>query len=115
MLFRSDGSGERDFIHVMDLAEGHRAALRHLQEAEDTLLTLNLGSGKGHTVQQVVRAYELACGRSLATTVVGRRAGDAACSVADPREAQRLLGWRCSRDLRQMCEDSWRWQQQKRP
>jgi len=107
----ADGSGERDFIHVMDLAEGHLAALRHLQEQQAALLTLNLGSGTGHTVQQVVKAYEQACGQALPTQVVARRPGDAARSVADPQQAQRLLGWRCSRDLNRMCADSWRWQQ----
>jgi UDP-glucose 4-epimerase len=110
----ADGSGERDYIHVMDLAEGHRAALRHLQEQASTrqaaLLTLNLGSGIGHTVQQVVMAYGQACGRELPTQVVARRAGDAARSIADPRQAQRLLDWRCWRDLQTMCQDSWRWQ-----
>ena len=106
----ADGSGERDFIHVMDLAEGHLAALRHLQAAPPGLLTLNLGSGTGHTVKQVVRAYEQACGRALPTRVVGRRDGDAARSVADPSQAQRLLGWQCTRTLQQMCSDSWRWQ-----
>ncbi len=110
----ADGTGERDFIHVMDLAEGHLAALRYLQMQESSqggaLLTLNLGSGKGHTVQQVVRAYAQACGRQLPTVVAGRREGDAARSVADPQQAERLLGWRCRRDLQRMCEDSWRWQ-----
>jgi UDP-glucose 4-epimerase len=106
----ADGSGERDFIHVMDLAEGHLAALQHLQEQEAALLTLNLGSGTGHTVQQVVKAYEQACGQALPTQVVARRPGDAARSVADPKQAQWLLGWRCRRDLNTMCEDSWRWQ-----
>ncbi|QPN64344.1 UDP-glucose 4-epimerase [Synechococcus sp. CBW1004] len=110
----ADGTGERDFIHVMDLAEGHLAALRHLQDQEsrgqEALLTLNLGSGSSHTVQQVVQAYERACGRSLPTQVVARRPGDAARSVADPWLAQRLLGWRCRRDLQTMCKDSWRWQ-----
>jgi UDP-glucose 4-epimerase len=110
----ADGTCERDFIHVMDLAEGHLAALRHLLDQEsleqETLQTLNLGSGIGHTVQQVVQAYERACGKPLSTQLVARRPGDAARSVADPRQAQRLLGWRCRRDLQTMCEDSWRWQ-----
>jgi UDP-glucose 4-epimerase len=112
----ADGTGERDYIHVMDLAEGHRAALRTLQrqeaepEAEGALLTLNLGSGTGHTVKQVLQAYGQVSGRELPTVVVNRREGDAARSVADPQLAERLLGWRCSRDLRTMCADSWRWQ-----
>ena len=108
----ADGTGERDFIHVMDLAEGHRAALDHLKEQDSALLTLNLGSGMGHTVQQVVQAYGQACGRELPTEVVARRPGDAPSSVADPRQAERLLGWRCIRDLETMCADSWRWQTQ---
>jgi UDP-glucose 4-epimerase len=114
----ADGTGERDFIHVMDLAEGHLAALRHLQRQESgpdgsgaaALLTFNLGSGQGHTVRQVLKAYGQACGQELPAQVVGRREGDAARSVADPRQAQRLLGWRCRRDLQAMCADSWRWQ-----
>ena len=106
----TDGSGERDFIHVMDLAEGHLAALRHLQAVPPGLLTCNLGSGTGHTVKQVVQAYSQACGRALPLRVVSRRAGDAARSVADPSRAQRLLGWQCKRSLEQMCADSWRWQ-----
>lgn len=110
----ADGSGERDYIHVMDLAEGHLATLQHLQAADPGLLTLNLGSGQGHTVKQVVQAYAQACGRSLPIQVVGRRVGDAACSVADPSRAQRLLGWQCRRTLQQMCSDSWRWQSSQR-
>lgn len=110
----ADGTGERDFIHVMDLAEGHLAALRHLQTqpptSETSPLTLNLGSGRGHTVRQVLQAYGQACGRELPAQLVGRREGDAARSVADPRQAERLLGWHCRRDLQMMCEDSWRWQ-----
>ena len=106
----ADGSGERDFIHVMDLAEGHLAALQHLQAVPPGLLTCNLGSGTGHTVKQVVQAYSEACGRELPLRVVGRRVGDAARSVADPTRAQRLLGWQCKRSLKQMCADSWRWQ-----
>lgn len=109
-----DGTGERDFIHVMDLAEGHLAALRHLQSqlptSQSSLLTLNLGTGRGHTVKQVLQAYGQVCGRELPSEVVGRREGDAARSVADPTQAQRLLGWRCRRDLQTMCQDSWRWQ-----
>lgn len=106
----ADGTGERDYIHVMDLAEGHLVALEHLLAGGSQLLTLNLGSGVGHTVQQVVRAYQQACGQRLNTAVVPRREGDAARSVADPSLAQQLLGWRCRRDLQVMCRDSWRWQ-----
>ncbi len=108
----ADGSGERDFIHVMDLADGHLAALDHLHGSEACLLTLNLGSGQGHTVRQVVSAYEQASGRAIPIRVVARREGDAARSVADPSAAARTLNWRCRRSLEQMCRDSWHWQWQ---
>ena len=107
-----DGTGERDFIHVMDLAEGHLAALDHVHRADPQLLTLNLGSGQGHTVRQVVTAYEEASGQWVPLQVVGRREGDAARSVADPSAAARSLGWRCRRSLAEMCRDSWHWQWQ---
>ena len=96
----------------MVLAEGHLAALQHLQEADPGLHTLNLGSGSRHTVKQVVRAYEKASGKFVPTQVVSRREGDAARSVADPSRAQQLLGWHCLRDPQIMCTDSWRWQSQ---
>ena len=105
-----DGTGERDFIHVMDLAEGHWAALQHLQSHTPQLLTLNLGSGSGYTVKQVVAAFEQASGRTIPCRVAGRRDGDAARSVADPAAAECVLSWRCQRDLDAMCRDSWRWQ-----
>lgn len=107
-----DGTGERDFIHVMDLAEGHLAALDHLQRTDPGLLTLNLGSGQGHTVRQVVNAYEQASGKPVPVQVVTRREGDAARSVADPSAAMRTLGWQCRRTLAEMCRDSWHWQSQ---
>ena len=106
-----DGSGIRDYIHVMDLAEGHRAALDVLLAEPPQLLSLNLGSGQGHSVLEVVRAFELACGRSVPYTVVERRDGDAASTVADPRLATTRLGWRTRRSLEEMCRDGWAWQQ----
>ncbi|MFM7675662.1 MAG: UDP-glucose 4-epimerase GalE [Synechococcus sp.] len=105
-----DGTGIRDYIHVMDLAEGHSAALDVLRQEPPQLLTLNLGSGRGHSVLEVVRAFEAASGRSVPYDLVGRRAGDAAQSVADPSEAERRLGWRAQRDLGAMCRDGWAWQ-----
>ena len=105
-----DGTGIRDYIHVMDLAEGHQAALEALWREPPQLLTLNLGSGRGHTVLEVVRAFEAASGRPVPFELVGRRAGDAAQSVADPSEAERRLGWRPRRDLDAMCRDGWAWQ-----
>ncbi len=106
-----DGSGIRDYIHVMDLAEGHRAALEVLLAEPPQLLSLNLGSGQGHSVLEVVRAFELASDRSVPYTVVERRDGDAASTVADPRLAATRLGWRTRRSLEEMCRDGWTWQQ----
>ena len=106
-----DGSGVRDYIHVMDLAEGHRAALDVLLAEPPQLLSLNLGSGQGHSVLEVVRAFELTSDRSVPYTVVERRDGDAACTVADPRLAATRLGWRTRRSLEEMCRDGWTWQQ----
>jgi len=107
----SDGSGVRDYIHVMDLAEGHQAALEHLMHQQQQLLTLNLGSGEGHSVLEVVRAFELASGRSIPYDVVDRRPGDAAATVANPERASQILGWRTQRSLKEICLDGWAWQQ----
>ena len=106
-----DGSGIRDYIHVMDLAEGHRAALDVLLAEPPQLLSLNLGSGQGHSVLEVVRAFELASSRSVPYTVVERRDGDAASTVADPRLATERLSWSTRRSLEEMCRDGWAWQQ----
>ena len=106
-----DGSGVRDYIHVMDLAEGHLAALQVLLSGGDQLLTLNLGSGRGHSVLEVIAAFKEASGRPIPYTVVERRAGDAAESVADPSLALDQLGWRTTRGLAEMCRDGWAWQQ----
>jgi UDP-glucose 4-epimerase len=104
-----DGTGVRDYIHVCDLAEGHVAALRHLFERAEGL-TVNLGTGRGHSVLEVVRAYARASGREIPYAVVPRRPGDVAACYADPARAESLLGWRARFDLDRMCEDSWRWQ-----
>jgi UDP-glucose 4-epimerase len=106
-----DGSGVRDYIHVMDLAEGHLAALQVLLNGGDQLLTLNLGSGHGHSVLEVIGAFQEASGRAIPHDVVERRAGDAAETVADPSLAAELLGWRTTRGLAEMCRDGWAWQQ----
>jgi UDP-glucose 4-epimerase len=105
-----DGTGVRDYVHVMDLAEGHVAALRKVQQAPG-LLTLNLGTGTGHSVLQVVHAFERASGRSIPYTVGPRRPGDVPANWADPSRAAEVLGWRARRELDAMCVDSWRWQQ----
>jgi UDP-glucose 4-epimerase len=106
-----DGSGVRDYIHVMDLADGHRAALHTLLSEPPQLLTLNLGSGQGHSVLELVQAFEAASGRAVPYRVVARRPGDAACTVANPELAAQRLGWRTQRSLNDICRDGWAWQQ----
>ena len=103
-----DGTGVRDYIHVTDLAEGHVAALRHLQRTPGCV-TLNLGLGHGASVREVIAAFERACGRRLAQRIAPRRAGDVAIYYADPARANALLGWRAHRELDAICEDAWRW------
>ncbi|MCA0244262.1 MAG: UDP-glucose 4-epimerase GalE [Proteobacteria bacterium] len=105
-----DGTGVRDYIHVCDLAEGHVAALRRLFDASGSL-TVNLGTGRGYSVLEVVQAYEKASGRPVPYRIVARRPGDVAACYADPALAQRLLGWQAQHGLARMCADSWRWQQ----
>ncbi|MBM5785697.1 MAG: UDP-glucose 4-epimerase GalE, partial [Cyanobacteria bacterium K_DeepCast_35m_m1_288] len=105
-----DGSGVRDYIHVMDLAEGHLAALNVLLAGGDQQLTLNLGSGQGHSVLEVIKAFETACGHRIPYEVTSRRSGDADNTVADPRHAKSLLGWQTRRTLQEMCRDGWAWQ-----
>ena len=105
-----DGTGVRDYVHVMDLAEGHVAALRHA-EKQPGLVTLNLGTGQGASVLDVVKAFERASGQSIAYEIGPRRPGDVPAYWGDPTLAQATLGWRASRGLDQMCADSWRWQQ----
>jgi UDP-glucose 4-epimerase len=104
-----DGTGVRDYIHVSDLAEGHVAALKTLLGSGKSL-TVNLGTGRGHSVLELVRAFEAASGRKVPYQIVPRRAGDVAQCYADPALAQSLLGWSATRTLEQMCVDSWRWQ-----
>jgi UDP-glucose 4-epimerase len=106
-----DGSGVRDYIHVMDLADGHRAALHTLLAEPPQLLTLNLGSGQGHSVLELVQAFEATSGRAVPYRVVARRPGDAACTVANPELAAQRLGWRTQRGLNDICRDGWAWQQ----
>lgn len=107
-----DGTGVRDYIHVMDLAEGHVAALDHCCSHAQTLLTTNLGTGRGYSVLEMIKAYEQACGRDIPYQIVARRAGDIAACWADTRHAQHTLGWKARLDLDSMCQDSWRWAQQ---
>lgn len=106
-----DGTCIRDYIHVMDLAEGHRAALETLVSESPQVLTLNLGSGQGASVLEVIRAFEEASGRTIAFEITERRPGDAAVTVADPTAAWQRLGWRTQRSLADICRDGWIWQQ----
>ncbi len=105
-----DGTGVRDYLHVMDLAEGHGRALDVLQAEPPQMLTLNLGSGHGYSVLELVRSFETTNGLTLPYAVVERRPGDSAVSVADPREAERRMGWRTRRSLADICRDGWAWQ-----
>ncbi len=104
-----DGTGVRDYIHVMDLADGHLAALERVQTHEG-LLTLNLGTGSGVSVKEVVREFERVCGRRIPMRVGPRRAGDVAQCWADPSLAQSLLGWQARAGLQEICRDAWTWQ-----
>jgi UDP-glucose 4-epimerase len=104
-----DGTGVRDYLHVMDLARAHADAIDYLV-GEDRSLTVNLGTGRGVSVLELVQAFARASGREIPYEIVARRAGDVAQVYADPSLAQRLLGWRAELDLEAMCRDAWRWQ-----
>ncbi|HDO1359048.1 TPA: GDP-mannose 4,6-dehydratase, partial [Aeromonas veronii] len=104
-----DGTGVRDYIHVMDLAEGHVKALQHCA-GKGGVHTYNLGTGQGQSVLQLVAAFSAACGKPLPFRIEPRRPGDIAACWADPAKAQRELGWQATRDIDAMCADSWRWQ-----
>jgi len=106
-----DGTGVRDYIHVVDLARGHLCALDKLQQ-QAGLITVNLGTGQGYSVLDMVKAFEQASGRAIAYTIAPRRPGDIAACYADPAQAELLLGWRAEKNLADMCADSWRWQSQ---
>ncbi|MBK8120194.1 MAG: UDP-glucose 4-epimerase GalE [Sulfuritalea sp.] len=106
-----DGTGVRDYIHVVDLARGHLAALGGL-ERDGGLLTVNLGTGRGYSVLEMVAAFEHASGRPVPYRIAPRRAGDIAVCYADPVLAEQILGWRAEKDLATMCADAWHWQQQ---
>ncbi|AIO67793.1 UDP-glucose 4-epimerase GalE [Burkholderia oklahomensis] len=105
-----DGTGVRDYIHVVDLARGHIAALDAL-ERRDASLTVNLGTGRGYSVLEVVRAFEEASGRPVPYELVARRPGDVAECYANPAAAAETIGWKAEYDLDRMCADHWRWQE----
>jgi len=105
----ADGTGVRDYIHVLDLAEGHIKALEKLHSFTE-VKTVNLGTGKGYSVLEVIKAFEKASGKPIAYQIAPRREGDIATCYADTAYAKALLGWEAKKDLSQMCADSWRWQ-----
>ena len=107
----SDGTGVRDYIHVVDLARGHLAALEQISSHDAPLSTWNLGSGRGTSVLELIAAFEGASGRAIPYDVVERRPGDIATSYADPSRANQELGWSADLSVADMCADTWRWQQ----
>ncbi|SCH19104.1 UDP-glucose 4-epimerase [uncultured Clostridium sp.] len=104
-----DGTGIRDYIHVLDLARGHVKALKKLEE-NPGLVTYNLGTGHGYSVLQLVDAFSRASGKKIPYTITDRRAGDVAVCYADPSKAEKELGWKANYGIDEMCQDSWRWQ-----
>ena len=106
-----DGTGVRDYIHVVDLARGHVKALQKFQDTPDVYI-YNLGTGNGYSVLDVLHAFEKACGKKLPYEVKDRRPGDIATCYADPAKAKAELGWEAEYGIEEMCEDSWRWQSQ---
>ena len=104
-----DGTGVRDYIHVVDLAVGHVKALKNIEEKAGVCI-YNLGTGKGYSVLDVVKAYEKACGREIKYEIKPRRPGDIATCYADASKAREELGWEAERGIEEMCADSWRWQ-----
>lgn len=104
-----DGTGVRDYIHVMDLARGHVLALKHM-EAQSGTEVFNLGTGHGYSVLDVVKAFSAACGKEIPYVIRERRGGDIACCYCDPGKAERVLGFKAQYGIEEMCRDSWNWQ-----
>ena len=107
-----DGTGVRDYIHVVDLAKGHLAALNYLEKTDSKYDVFNLGTGKGTTVLQLVSAFEEASGRKVPYRIVGPRAGDVPLSFAAVEKAKNILGWTAEYDYKDCARDSWNWQVQ---
>ena len=106
-----DGTGVRDYIHVVDLAKGHVKAINYIF-SNPGLDVINLGTGVGYSVLDMVKAFSKACGKEIPYEIKPRRAGDIAMCYADPAKAARVLGWKAEKGLDEMCADSWRWQSQ---
>ena len=104
-----DGTGVRDYIHVVDLADGHVKAINKIANFTE-VMTINLGTGKGYSVLDMLKAFEEASGKTVPYKIVQRRAGDIAKCFANPSYAKEILGWEAKKDIAEMCEDSWRWQ-----
>jgi UDP-glucose 4-epimerase len=104
-----DGTGVRDYIHVMDLADGHVKAIDKIRSF-NKVMTINLGTGNGYSVLDMVKAFEKASGKEVPYCIAPRRAGDIAKCYADPSYAKKILGWEAQKGINEMCEDSWRWQ-----
>ena len=104
-----DGTGVRDYIHVVDLARGHVKAIKKLEDKEGVSV-YNLGTGNGYSVLQVVAAFEKACGHKIPYQIKPRRAGDIATCYCDPSKAKRELLWEAEYGIEEMCADSWNWQ-----
>jgi len=104
-----DGTGVRDYIHVVDLSEGHLKALERLEDFSE-VMTINLGTGNGYSVLEMVHAFEKASGQKVPYKIVERRAGDIATCFAEPAYAKEILGWEAKKGIDEMCEDTWRWQ-----
>ena len=106
-----DGTGVRDYIHVVDLAQGHVNALDRIEKFTE-VMTINLGTGKGYSVLEMVKAFERASGKEVPFCIAPRRAGDIASCYSDPSYAKEILGWNAVRGIDEMCQDGWRWQSQ---
>jgi UDP-glucose 4-epimerase len=106
-----DGTGVRDYIHVVDLAQGHVNALDRIKNFTE-VMTINLGTGKGYSVLEMVKAFERASGKEVPFCIAPRRAGDIASCYSDPSYAKEILGWNAVRGIDEMCQDGWRWQSQ---
>lgn len=109
-----DGTGVRDYIHVVDLAKGHINALEKLEKEGEGLFIYNLGTGKGYSVLDIVKTFEEATGMKVPYKIAPRRAGDIDTCYSDPTKAKNELGWEAERDLRQMCKDSWNYIERKK-
>lgn len=105
-----DGTGVRDYIHVVDLAKGHLAALKALVKQQQGLITVNLGTGQGYSVLDMVKAFEVSTGKKIPYKLVDRRPGDIATCYADPSSAKTILGWEANLGIEAMCKDTWHWQ-----